>query len=225
MSATVAHEINNPLSIIKMVSSNAKGKWSVPNLNSDEVSTAFLRISKTADRIHKIVRSLRSLGRDASSDPLEVVLLSHVFEDAVSLLEHKIKLKGVELRFKPEDLPYNVCIRHVLFTQVLVNLVSNAVDAIEALPDRWIDVKVEEKDGFTKIRVIDSGHGIPDEVADKLMESIFTTKGVGKGTGLGLRLCRSIIEGHGGQLYLDRSMTNTTFVISIPSTTAQSAAA
>lgn len=225
MSATVAHEINNPLSIIKMISNNSKGRWDVINMKPEDVATAFQRINKTADKISKIVKSLRSFGRDGTADPFEQVPLSTLLEDALSLLEHKIKIKEVNLRFDYTQLDHSLHVRQVLFTQVLMNLISNSIDAISVLPERWIDVQVEVANGTHAIRIIDSGSGIPEEIADKLMDSVYTTKGVGSGTGLGLRLCKNIVEGHGGQFYLDRNQAHTTFVIVIPMAQSQTLAA
>ena len=104
-----------------------------------------------------------------------------------------------------------------MISQVLINLIKNSCDAISNLDERWISVECLVEDSSNLIiKVIDSGNGIPDEMASKILLPYFTTKEVGKGTGLGLSLSRNIIEGHQGTLEIDMKAVNTTFIIKLP---------
>ena len=113
-----------------------------------------------------------------------------------------------------EDVQVNINVTQMF--QVVVNLITNGVDAIEDLDEKWLKLGWEVGDDKVIIRFQDSGLGIPEEVQKGMWESFFTTKGVGKGTGLGLSLCAKIIEEHGGKIFVDNDQPNTTFVIELP---------
>lgn len=97
--------------------------------------------------------------------------------------------------------------------QVLVNLINNSADAIERNEEKWIDISYEVNENKHRIKITDSGLGIPKEVQKKMFEAFYTTKGVEKGTGLGLSVCKRIMESHGGKFYIDNQCKNTRFVL------------
>ena len=114
------------------------------------------------------------------------------------------------------DLPLDC--RPVQISQVLLNLLSNALDAVENTENPWIAIEAEaipEKQEI-EIRITDSGPGIPNAVAEKMMNPFFTTKPSGKGTGLGLSISTRIMQEHGGTLRLDRSHPYTQFILRLP---------
>ncbi|MBK8204245.1 MAG: GHKL domain-containing protein [Bdellovibrionales bacterium] len=102
--------------------------------------------------------------------------------------------------------------------QVLLNLLNNSFDAVAALPETWVDLKVETIGDNLRMIVTDSGKGILPSIAEKIMDPFFTTKEVGKGTGLGLSISRGIVLSHGGSLIYDSTHPNTRFIIEIPLT-------
>jgi signal transduction histidine kinase len=106
--------------------------------------------------------------------------------------------------------------REVQLSQVILNLLNNAFDAISELPNKWVHLESRMNEGIIEIRVIDSGSGIPEELREKILQPFFTTKEVGQGTGLGLSISKGIIESHGGTLSIDIKSQNTCFVIQIP---------
>ena len=97
-----------------------------------------------------------------------------------------------------------------------MNLFNNAFDAIEFLPDKWIELSGQETTDSVKLFVKDSGRGIPEDIAQRIMEPFFTTKKSGRGTGLGLALSKGIVEKHGGKLVYLKNSPHTTFLIELP---------
>jgi len=224
MAGGVAHEINNPLAIIIGKCQSLMVKAEQGGLTPIALKESLGSIEKTSHRIARIVKGLRTFARDAEADPFLSSDLSEIVQETLSFCQSRLSNHGVDVRIRIEAGTLFEC-RATQISQVLLNLINNAHDAIEELPERWIEISAVEKDGWISIRVMDSGAGIPAGLADRLMEPFFTTKDVGKGTGLGLSISRGIVEGHGGRLSLDRSCKNTCFVIEVPKRQALSSAA
>ncbi|MBY0315470.1 MAG: GHKL domain-containing protein [Bdellovibrionales bacterium] len=106
--------------------------------------------------------------------------------------------------------------RSVEISQVFLNLLDNAFDAIHQLEEKWVRVELRDLDESIEMSFTDSGWGIPECLKDKIMQPFFTTKEVGKGTGLGLSIAHGIIEAHQGQLFLDSTSTHTRFAVRLP---------
>lgn len=108
--------------------------------------------------------------------------------------------------------------------EVLLNLLNNAFDAVQAMqPSAWVRIEVQDAGDTVVIAVTDSGSGIPPEISAKMFDPLFTTKPAGKSTGVGLKVSREIVERHGGTLALDASSRNTRFVLRVPATAASGA--
>jgi C4-dicarboxylate-specific signal transduction histidine kinase len=101
--------------------------------------------------------------------------------------------------------------------QVLLSLISNSFDAVEHLPEKWVHVEVSSLNNVFQISVTDSGAGIPKAVVEKIMQPFFTTKPIGKGSGLGLSVATGIAQDHHGSLKYDNTSKHTRFVLEIPS--------
>ena len=106
--------------------------------------------------------------------------------------------------------------RRLRLSQMLVNLLSNGIDAVADSKDRWVEIQVDHDEDWVFLRVIDSGSGIPESVRPRLFEAYFSTKDAGQGNGIGLALSREIAREHGGDLYLDSAAANTCFVVKLP---------
>mgnify|MGYP001574040869 CR=1 FL=1 len=215
MSGGIAHEINNPLAIIlgkaiQLNKSIRNGKFS-----AEQGTEQLEKIISATERIAKIIRGLRLISRNGEKDPLVSVKIKDLMSDVLGLCSERFVQSGISLEVKtlPE---ISILCRPVQIAQVLTNLLNNAFDAVSSLQERWVRVGVELQGTTIHIVVLDSGHGIPTQIADKLMQPFFTTKEVGKGTGLGLSISNGIIADHGGRLWLDRSSLNTRFVIELP---------
>lgn len=216
MAGSIAHEINNPLAIIQGTAHKMLIRLRLEELNREELKQTACTILKTAERITRIIHSLKFVARDGSMDPFVNSSIRSIVDETLALCESKLKNENIDIDAKsvPADL-YCVC-RAVQISQVLINLINNAVDAIRDLPEKWIRIEASLQDGWIEIAVTDSGHGIPKDLADKIMKPFFTTKGIGKGTGLGLSISLGIAHAHGGALQLDESSPHTRFILRLP---------
>lgn len=227
MAGGVAHEINNPLAIIKASSEQLIDLIGLERGNSDRAKVLASKIDSTSQRIASIVRGLRYFSRDGRSDPFEQVAISDVIQDTLSLCVEKFRYYGVKFTM-PKDPPQVVVpCQPTQISQVLLNLLNNAFDAIAELPekDRWIHLEMQVEDKGVKILVSNSGPRISREIEEKIFQPFFSTKEVGKGTGLGLSISKGIIDLHSGKLEVSADSKVTCFVITLPTTEASSSAA
>lgn len=231
MAGGIAHEINNPLGIlrtnIQLIDATVRSdsSESPEPIDAKEIIELTESSSKIIDRIAKIIRGLRSISRDSTEDPWSEVTLNVILDDVLGLCVEKFKSHGVQLILDlHEDAKEKVIhCSSVQLAQVLINLINNAYDAIEKLPQKWVKIAAEYDSSNQQIvlKVSDSGLGIPANVQEKLFAPFFTTKEIGKGTGLGLSIARSIIERHHGSLSIDNNNPNTCFVIALPESKGQ----
>lgn len=173
------------------------------------------QIQSTVDRISKIIKGLRHFARDSSNEPLEQIKLEELIVSTIGLCSERFSQNKID--FIVKDIP-NITLncRSIQISQVLLNLLNNAFDAIEALSEKKIILPFRLIEGFIEIVVTDNGPGIPFAVQEKIMEPFFSTKPVGKGMGLGLSISRGIIEEHHGRLYFSSSPGQTQFVMKLP---------
>jgi PAS domain S-box-containing protein len=211
MAGGIAHEINNPLTII-----HAKAAQILRHA-PEELREDTQKIVTMVDRITKIIRGLRTFSRNSTSkDPLVRVPVRQVLEDTLSLCSEQLSKAGIEIEVLG-DWTLPVRCRPVQLSQVLINLIANSQDALQPLNEKWIALEAARINGDrVQIRITDSGRGLNREIADKILDPFFTTKDVGKGTGLGLSISRAIVEDHAGSLKLDANAANTTFLLTLP---------
>lgn len=214
MAADVAHEINNPLTVIDLHVSKLK---KAEDKNPPEVIQSVDKIQSMVKRISKIIKGLKSLSRDGNADPKVPFSVATMLDDVKMLVEMKIKSHSINFSIDFTDPSLSALGREVQISQVLVNLIGNAVDAIlsSELDERWINLQVREKGDDIYFYITDSGKGIPENLQEKIMRPFFTTKDVNKGTGLGLSISKSIVEEHGGQLEYNHTHANTQFIFTL----------
>jgi signal transduction histidine kinase len=216
MSGGIAHEINNPLAIIIGRARLLRNLVQRGALDANELLHSLETIERTGHRIDRIVRGLQSYARDGAQDPPASVSLQALVEDTLAFCDHRIAHEGIAFRASAIPADLHARGRATQLSQVLLNLLNNARDAVANAPEKWIELEIETTPTLLRLRVSDSGPGIPLELRDRIMEPFFTTKGVGKGTGLGLSIARGILESHGGRLYLDAHRVRTCFVMEVP---------
>ncbi len=213
MASGIAHEINNPLTIILGRLSIAQKKVE-RNDPAEVVVKELLTIEKTVFRISNIINGLKKLSRENGRDPIEVFDLVTLINETKDLFAQKLTKTEVKFTFDAVDAIY-VHGKPLQLSQVILNLVNNSVDAIEFLPEKWIMIRIQKSGNRCMISVTDSGTGIPADIAAKIMNPFFTTKDPGKGTGLGLSLSKKMIEDCKGRFFYDAAKANTTFGIEL----------
>jgi PAS domain S-box-containing protein len=215
VAAGIAHEINNPISI---VTGRAGLLLEMMEMGRDiplaKMKDSLQQIMKHAFRASKIVMGLKALSRNAEGDPFVRSSVAAVANDSLELIKEKFKNHGVGLQIDFVDADFLG--RGVQISQVLTNLLNNSFDAVSILDDKWVRIDSKVDENKIRISVTDSGLGIPKAVQLKLMQPFFTTKEIGKGTGLGLSISRQIAQEHGGNFYLDSHSKNTRFVLELP---------
>ena len=216
MVSSIAHEIRTPLAIISGKAAKIVRKAENRELNAETLLLDAHKVEEMVHRANQIIQTVLKFSRSESDGPMTNLVVTDLLEDVFFLTGPKLRLNGVENRnVGPYPLVKLECYP-LQISQVLINLINNAVDALEGKDERWIQIQVRDLDKRIEIRVVDSGSGIPPEIRQKLLEPFFTTKAPGKGTGLGLRISRGIVSRHGGTLEIDGYAANTTFVIDLP---------
>jgi PAS domain S-box-containing protein len=214
MAASFAHEINNPLGIIDAYAFSLHETLANPDPALYEEGLAAIR--EAVHRAGKIVHSLGKFSRQSSGEPLENVSVATVVKESLDLCRARLRTNGVEIEVEGRT-DAEVRGHAIELSQVVVNLINNAFDAVQGADSRWVRVTLADRsDGRVEIAVEDSGPGVPEELETKIFQPFVTTKPVGRGTGLGLSISRSIIERHGGSLSLERRAPHARFVVSLP---------
>ena len=215
MAAGISHEINNPLMVVLGKSYQIRRKLNNPDaLVLDDID----KIEEMVHRMSKIVRALKNFSRNADEDPTETINLKPVIELTLDLCSQRFYTAGIELKVDIADGLYINC-RPTEISQVLLNLLNNAFDAVQDIPTPEITIKAFHNGSTIEILIQDNGKGIKLEIQDKIMQPFFTTKEIGKGTGLGLSISKGIIESHHGSLALLQNKNVTCFQIQIPEAT------
>ncbi len=219
LSAGIAHELNNPLNNINLFVHNAldqvdKTLHGQPAQESIHrgLDMALGQIARAA----RIINNLRSFARTAGTDrgPVPVTELIH---DSVSLLHEKLHQGNIEVAVTLEDPRTEVWANRLQLEQVLVNLLTNACDALHVAAVKQITVTGRTDQAWHVITVSDTGEGMPAEMVPRIFDPFFTTKEVGVGTGLGLSIVYGIIKEHGGHISVHSQVgEGTTFEIRLP---------
>lgn len=210
MAGGIAHEINNPLSVIQLRSEYVRSLVQKGQFQTDKGLEAVAGILETVDRISRIVKGLRAFAREGGSDPMIWIDAQQLIQDALSLSQERFRVNGIEIRTEIDPRILLRC-RPVEALQILLNLMNNSFDAVQGQPEKWIRISACEDEGSTLIEVADSGAGVHPAVRNKIFQPFFTTKPVGQGTGLGLSISKGLAERQGGELSFVESAQATTF--------------
>lgn len=201
--AGVAHELNNPLSIISgqaLMLREAVEESAVPD--RDGLLKRCDKIATAADRCAGIIRSFLAMARQREAER-QPTRLEAVITEAIELLSYNLRSSGIAVETEwPGDLP-ELMLDSAQIYQVLLNLLVNAQQALEGQPtdDRRIAVHIEHTESSRLVlSVTDNGPGVPEKIRSRIFDPFFTTKAQGSGTGVGLAVSRGIIESHGGTM-------------------------
>lgn len=216
MAGGIAHEINNPLEVIHAHHYLVR-EMSEKNETCGESWKKNLKVIDDAVvRIQRIIKGLLAYARQSTNDPKTETAIAEILAELLELSHGRMERKGISISFAKVDATLKIVCRPYQISQILLNLLNNAIDVVATLPEKWIRLEVAEKAAVVEFRVVDSGKGIPQNIRHKLFESFFTTKEFGFGSGLGLSISRGLALEHNGALQVDDTAKNTTFVLTIP---------
>lgn len=220
LASGIAHELNQPLMVIRTGIQMIERTIQKDKINIDQLQDDMTMMNRNTKRMMNIINHLRVFSRQSNTD-FEAVDIHQVIEDALSMISEQFRLKNIAIHktFFP-DLPHIKGSANQL-EQVILNLMTNARDAIMDKNDvnKSVDIKTEcsESRSIVNVFIKDSGKGIPSDHMHKIFDPFYTTKDVGKGTGLGLSISYGIIKEHQGEIIVSETGDcGTTFVIKLP---------
>ncbi|MDP3749020.1 MAG: PAS domain S-box protein [Phenylobacterium sp.] len=201
MASALAHELNQPLSAIANYVKGSVRLLEAENPDRGMIRDALASAGDQTLRAGQIIRRLRDFVSKGEAEP-RIESLHKLLEEAGALAMIGAKERGVRLQYRIDPRVELVLADKVQIQQVVLNLMRNAIDAMEDAPRRELTVSARlAKEGVVEIAVTDSGSGISPEVAEQLFQPFFTTKA--QGMGVGLSISRTIIEAHGGRIWVE----------------------
>jgi PAS domain S-box-containing protein len=198
--AGVAHELNNPLSVVV-----GQAHMLQQDAADPQIAERAAKIGAAANRCARIVKTFLSMARHqpAEQRPVEV---NRVIEAALEVTAYSLRAAGIRVsRRLAKDLP-TILADDQQVQQVITNLVINAQHALESVDGErklHVTTSLRKKSGEVVIKVKDNGPGVPEDIRGRIFEPLFTTKAVGTGTGIGLALCHRLVESHGGSIEIE----------------------
>ncbi len=217
MAGGVAHEINNPLTIIYGYVTMLRKAVDNNSLSPAKIDLIVEKIEVTVDRITQTIEGLLRLAQNQCESPPQVHSLSLIIRDILAISREKFTRSGIEIKLDIPDYEIKAPCQPAEIGQILINLLNNAYYEIKDRGSPWVKITLKDTpDNMAEIAIIDSGPGIETKIRSKILKPFFTTKPPGKGAGLGLSISQAIAQGHHGQLYLDESSKHTRFVLALP---------
>lgn len=221
MATGLAHEINQPLNVMRMAIVNVLKRLGNGDVQVDYLTDKLNRIDAQVQRAAKVVDHMRVFGRRSEIEQ-QLFNPASAIEGTLSLLAEGMRGKGVDLRIS--DTGFQVQVRGYVdqLEQVLINLMVNARDALLSKREKdssfkpWISIYAERDDEKVRLWVEDNGGGIDPRLLERIFEPFFTTKPIGVGTGLGLSVSYGIIDNMGGLLSVRNSVEGARFCIELP---------
>ena len=203
----IAHEVKNPLTPIKLSAERIEKKYKDKEFNDDDIKTLTTTISRQVDDIGKLIDEFSSFARMPEPE-IKLDNLSKCLEESYKLFSNSHKNIKFNFLIEKEDIFFQF--DKFQLGQCFNNLIKNAIEAVEKIPNPSISVKLKIINNKINIEIVDNGIGIPKEKVSKIFEPYFTTKN--KGTGLGLSIVKKIIEDHNGKIRIEKnkSMAGTT---------------
>ncbi len=221
LAAGVAHELNNPLTAVQGLAELMASSEGLDQSMKEDLES----ILREAKRASKTTTNLLSFCRKHNPDK-KSICMNEVVDRSVELHAYRMRVNNIQVRLElAEELPETMADFHQM-QRVLVNLITNAEQAMtDAHGEGTLTIRSSSNQDSIRLEVSDTGPGIPADQTKNIFEPFFTTKEVGKGTGLGLGICRGIVEDHGGRLDVrSRTGRGTTFIVELPIATEESQA-
>ncbi|MBL8399017.1 MAG: PAS domain S-box protein [Candidatus Accumulibacter sp.] len=216
MASTLAHELNQPLAAITSYNTGCLNKLESGDFKVADLKEALGKLAVQAQRAGHIIRRVHDFVRK-SEPKLGRCDLAEVIDNSVGFIEATAKRHGVRIVRKIQGMRPELLADQVMLEQVLLNLMRNGIEAMGNTPptQRYLTITLAQRDQQMEIRVIDRGSGISPEIAEKLFTPLFSTKA--DGMGMGLNICRSIVEFHHGRLWVETNPEGgSQFIITLP---------
>jgi len=220
LSAGLVHEVCSPLTVILARTTHLRGLLKTGELDPQQLEQSLEQIELTARHIEKVVLGVKALSRNTQEESFVRASLDEILGMTISLVRSKLLQLQIELRIEPLEQEFKIDCRPAQITQVLLNLLLNAVEAIEAIGNetsrsgkKWISIEIARNENSLELQIANSGPAIPEAIRSRVMEPHFTTKA--QGTGLGLSISKQIMEAHQGELLL-KSDELTCFLLRMP---------
>jgi two-component system C4-dicarboxylate transport sensor histidine kinase DctB len=216
LSAGVAHELNQPLAAIRNYSHNTR--LFIQRDNKNAATENLQDIDSLTQRMSEIIKQFKDFSRK-SSKSLQAVSISLALDNVLSLLDNQLRKNNINFCVHPYDRSLQARAELIRLEQVLVNIISNAIDAMSGKnSDKNLQIFVDKKDTEDNItiHIVDNGIGINDDNKDLIFEPFFTSKKPGSGLGLGLSISYNIVKDFGGNLsYKNNKIDGTEFIIKL----------
>jgi len=216
MAAGIAHEINNPMTIISGLSDQILKESKKDSWSKTAIQQAASKIVKSVDRVTKIIHGLQQASTFEPLVSKDSINLQALILESVDRCRSIFSTRDIDCVIE-QDPSLKVEGSEAQLSQIIFNLLNNAFyAALEGSGKAWIKISVVKKAESVLIHITDSGLGISAENRERLMQPFFSTKDPDKGTGLGLSISQSLVRRHRGSLYYDDRFENTTFVLELP---------
>jgi signal transduction histidine kinase len=216
VAASIAHEVNNPLSVIIGNSNLIQNELTEEKIDLATISKFNTRINRSCNKAFNIVRNIMNLARDVSSEKTTSFQLSKLMLDIQEVAAAQIMKKKIKFELKTAGDDIVLRGKYTQLYQALVNLLNNAIDAVIDVKQPSIIIEICRSNSSLDIMIIDNGPGISPELEKRVLEPLFTTKNVGKGTGLGLSIVNNMLEQHDGKLIIDRRFKDSRMTVRLP---------
>lgn len=217
MTNRIVHEINNPLNVIGTHVELIECLVKANNSNKEQVLESLKIINSVVDRIQSIIASTKNVSQRKKLNSNDAYTLDMIINSNLIFVDSELKHHEIKLSQSHENSKEKIICSPIELSQVILNLLTNSIQAIREKPEKWIKINSKLTPKFVEFRITDSGSGIPKNIQKKLFTPYFTTKKIGLGTGIGLNLSKEIMKSFKGSLEYDSKDTkNTTFLIKIP---------
>jgi C4-dicarboxylate-specific signal transduction histidine kinase len=217
----VAHELNNPLNNIGLFVGNVIDQIEFGNADEQRILESLEQAMDQVRKATEIISHLRTFGR-AATVHMESVQVNEIVQRAVALMQEQLRLREIDLRLDLDEREPVVQGNAIQLEQVVINLLTNARDAVGDDAEPWIELTTRLDSDVVRLVVRDGGPGIPQELEQRVFDPFFTTKEVGQGTGLGLSIAYGIVTDHEGSITVENA-PGAVFTIELPATPQEAA--
>ena len=212
----IAHEINNPLSIILLNSEKIRIMANQKSFDEKAIFESTDKIETTVHRMAKIIKGLKFFAQEESQDVRHNVSVQSIVDDTLMFCRRRFEENRIQLEILPIPADFSLNCNSVQISHVLLNLFNNAFEAVSTVPNGVVKLEVSGNANQIIFSITDNGKGIPAEIRDKIMQPFFTTKEIGASPGLGLSITFGIVDLYGGNLTLKPLDQGSCFVVTLP---------